>query len=100
DIRWPNIIRHYDEYQRFILIDFDYATYSPSDEPLYEFSESNHAPEMLDKGHNFKVDIWGVKNLISSCNIIGVPPELSSFSTDLCKSNPNERPFTSVALDR
>ncbi|RIB22225.1 hypothetical protein C2G38_2174527 [Gigaspora rosea] len=55
DIRWPNVIHHYDEYQRFILIDFDYATYSPSDEPLYEFSKSDHAPEMLTKEHNFKV---------------------------------------------
>ncbi|RIB23591.1 hypothetical protein C2G38_2032619 [Gigaspora rosea] len=100
DIRWPNIIRHYDEYQRFILIDFDYATYSPSDEPLYEFSESDHAPEMLTEGHNFKVDIWGVGNLIGSCNVIGIPSELSSFSTDLCVSNPNKRPSASVALDR
>ncbi|KAF0421095.1 serine/threonine protein kinase [Gigaspora margarita] len=100
DIRWPNIIRHYGEYQRFILIDFDYANYSPSDEPLKEFSESDHAPEILTKGHDFKVDIWGIGNLIGSCNVTGIPPELSSFSTDLCKSNPNKRPTASVALDR
>ncbi|CAG8443815.1 4822_t:CDS:2 [Cetraspora pellucida] len=100
DVRWPNIIRHYDEYQKFILIDFDYANFSPSDEPLEEFSESDHAPEMLTKGHNFKVDIWGVGNLIGSCNITGIPPELSGFGTDLCKSNPNKRPTASVALDR
>ncbi|CAG8734309.1 12375_t:CDS:2, partial [Ambispora leptoticha] len=100
DIRWPNIIRHYDGYQRFILIDFDYADFSPSDESLYEFSESDHAPELLIKGHNFKVDIWGVGNLIGSCYVTDIPSELSSFSTDLCKSNPNERPTASVALDR
>ncbi|CAG8719567.1 19192_t:CDS:2, partial [Racocetra fulgida] len=54
DVRWPNIIRHYDEYQNFILIDFDYATFSPAVEPLQEFSESDHAPEMLNKKHDFK----------------------------------------------
>ncbi|CAG8456287.1 10760_t:CDS:2 [Dentiscutata heterogama] len=100
DVRWPNIIRHYDGYQRFILIDFDNATFSPADEPLEEFSESGHAPEMLIKKHNYKVDIWGVGNLIGSCNVTGIPPELLSFSTNLCKHNPNNRPTTSVALDQ
>ncbi|CAG8794108.1 41424_t:CDS:2 [Gigaspora margarita] len=89
-VQWPNIIHYYEEYQRFILIDFDYADFSPSDEPLEEFSESDHAPEMLNKKYNFKVDIWGVGNLIGSCNVIGIPSKLSSFSTDLCK----------IALDR
>ncbi|CAG8601011.1 9892_t:CDS:2 [Cetraspora pellucida] len=100
DVRWPNIIHHYDGYQRFILIDFDYADFFPSDEPLEEFSESDHAPEMLNKKHDFKVDIWGIGNLIGSCNITGISSELSSFSTDLCKSNPNRQPTTSVALDQ
>ncbi|CAG8477166.1 4143_t:CDS:2 [Dentiscutata heterogama] len=68
----PNIIRHYDRYQRFILIDFDYADFSSSNEPLEKFFESDHAPEILNK----------------------------NFSTDLCKSNPNKQPITSVALDR
>lgn len=45
DIRWENIIRHYDRYLRFILIDFDYAIFSPSDKPLVEFSEKDHAPK-------------------------------------------------------
>ncbi|CAG8458256.1 1212_t:CDS:2 [Dentiscutata heterogama] len=90
DVQWPNIIHYYEEYQRFILIDFDYADFSPSDEPLEEFSESDYAPEMLNKKHVFKDDIWGVRNLISSCNVTGIPSKLSSFSTDLCKSNPNK----------
>ncbi|CAG8617308.1 7562_t:CDS:2, partial [Dentiscutata heterogama] len=100
DVRWPNVICHYDGYQRFILIDFDYADFSPSDEPLEEFSESDHAPEMLNKKHDFKVDIWGIGNLIGTCNVTGIPSELSGFGTDLCKSNPNRRPTTSVALDQ
>ncbi|CAG8776936.1 1127_t:CDS:1, partial [Ambispora leptoticha] len=100
DIRWPNIIRHYDGYQRFILIDFDYANFSPSDEPLKEFSEIDHAPEMLIKKHNFKADIWGVGNLVGSCNVRGIPQELLSFSMDLCNGNPDNRPTASVALDR
>jgi len=100
DVRWPNIIRHYDEYLRFILIDFDYATFSPADMPLEEFSESDHAPEMLIKKHNFKVDMWGVGNLVVSCNITGIPQELLSFSTDLCNSSPSKRPTASNALDR
>ncbi|CAG8624766.1 14459_t:CDS:2 [Cetraspora pellucida] len=65
-----------------------------------EFSESDHASKMLNKKHDFKVDIWGVGNLIGSCNVTGISSELSSFSTDLCKSNPNRRPTASVALDR
>ena len=100
DVRWPNIIRYYDEYQRFILIDFDYATFSPATEPLKEFSKSDHAPEMLTRRHNFKVDIWGVGHLVASCNISGIPSDLSSFSADLCKSDPKKRPNASVALDR
>ncbi|CAG8440837.1 11561_t:CDS:2 [Ambispora gerdemannii] len=27
DVRWPNIVRYKDEYKKFILIDFDYATF-------------------------------------------------------------------------
>ncbi|CAG8770402.1 16731_t:CDS:1, partial [Racocetra fulgida] len=99
-VRWPNIIRRYDEYQKFFLIDFDYANFSPSDEPLKEFSEIDHAPEMLNKKHDFKVDIWGVGNLVGSCNVTGIPQELLNFSIDLCKSNPDNRPNASVALDR
>ncbi|CAG8764464.1 28641_t:CDS:2, partial [Dentiscutata erythropus] len=52
-----SMAKYYDEYQNFILIDFDYANYPPSDKPLKELFESDHAPEMLTKGHNFKVDI-------------------------------------------
>ncbi|CAG8742285.1 7449_t:CDS:2, partial [Funneliformis caledonium] len=26
DVRWPNIVQHHNEYKKFILIDFDYAT--------------------------------------------------------------------------
>ncbi|CAG8836187.1 14304_t:CDS:2, partial [Racocetra persica] len=100
DVRWPNIIHYYEEYQRFILINFDYTDFSFSDKPLEEFSESNHAPEMLNKKYDFKVNIWGVRNLIGSCNVTGIPSKLSSFSTDLCKSNPNKQPTASVALDR
>ncbi|CAG8811809.1 12379_t:CDS:2, partial [Gigaspora margarita] len=100
DVRWPNIIRHYDEYQKFFLIDFDYASFSPSDEPLKEFSEIDHAPEMISKKHDFKVDIWGIGNLVGLCNVTGVPQELLNFSMDLCNSNPDNRPTASVALDR
>ncbi|CAG8719814.1 10101_t:CDS:2, partial [Racocetra fulgida] len=88
NVRWPNIIRHYDGYQRFILIDFDYAGFSPSDGPLEEFSKSDHAPEMLIKKHDFKVDIWGVGNLVNLCNVTGIPHELLNFSIDLCNSAP------------
>ncbi|CAG8771153.1 12654_t:CDS:2 [Racocetra persica] len=56
-----NIIHYYEEYQRFILINFDYADFFPSDEPLEEFSESDHASEMLNKKHDFKVDIWALE---------------------------------------
>ena len=100
DIRWPNIIHHYNRYQYFILIDFDYANFSPADEPLKGLSESDHAPEMLIKKHNFKVDVWGIGNLVVSCNITGIPPELSKFSADLCNNSPNKRPTASNALDR
>ncbi|GBC00438.1 hypothetical protein RclHR1_03860003 [Rhizophagus clarus] len=92
DIRWPNIIRHYDEYPRFILIDFDYAIFSPADEPLEEFSEIDHA-------HDFNVDMWGVGNLVVSCSITGIPQELLSFSSDLCNKSPGKRPTASNALD-
>lgn len=53
-----NIVCHYDEYLRFVLVDFDNAIFSPSDEPLNEFFEVDHAPEILEKDHDFKVDIW------------------------------------------
>jgi len=99
DVQWPNIIRHNNGYQRFILIDFDYATSSPSDKSLEAFSEYDHAPEMLVGKHDFKVDIWGAGKLVGSCNVMGIPSELLGFSIKLCNSNPNNRPTASVALE-
>ncbi|EXX55909.1 crinkler (CRN) family protein [Rhizophagus irregularis DAOM 181602=DAOM 197198] len=87
DIQWPNIIRHYDKYQRFILIDFDYTTFSPSSELLKEFSKNDYAHEMLIRKHNFKVDIWGIGHLVASCNISSISSDLSSFSVNLYKSD-------------
>ncbi|CAB5379397.1 unnamed protein product [Rhizophagus irregularis] len=71
----------------FILIDFDYTTFSPSLELLKEFSKNDHAHEMLTRKHNFKVDIWGVEHLVASCNISSIPSDLSSFSVNLYKSD-------------
>ncbi|CAJ0749733.1 24596_t:CDS:2, partial [Entrophospora sp. SA101] len=35
------------------------------------------------------IDIWGVGDLVSSCNVVGIPQELLSFNLDLCKSDPD-----------
>ncbi|CAB4394562.1 unnamed protein product [Rhizophagus irregularis] len=81
------IYRFYVIFRIFILIDFDYTTFSPSLELLKEFSKNDHAHEMLTRKHNFKVDIWGVEHLVASCNISSIPSDLSSFSVNLYKSD-------------
>ena len=55
DIRWPNVIWYQNEY---FLIDFEYATFSPKNEPLEYFTIDEHAPEILNGRHDIKVDIW------------------------------------------
>lgn len=64
DIRWPNIMFHYYNYQ---LIDFDNVIKLNSTiNELYE-----HYPDYLKKGHVYTVkeDLWQVGNLIGKLNI-------------------------------
>src|SRR5947209_1127780 len=89
DIRWPNIVLH-DE--KFILIDFDYATFGSEKKgivrkALDDFSETGHAPETLTGKHDMKVDIWGVGHLIDSCAIKGKPKKLKEFASKLQNKN-------------
>ena len=77
DVRWPNIIQYDGKY---LLIDFDNATVSPSEVALPDVTEDEHAPEMLLGRHNLKVDIWGVGCLISSIYIEEMPQEILEFS--------------------
>jgi serine/threonine protein kinase len=104
DIRWPNIVEYYDGYRKFILIDFDYATFGTEKggtvkKALKELSETGHAPETLVGKHNKKVDMWGVGYLINSCNISNKPKELTELASKLCANNPKKRPSASEALD-
>nr|CAG8590599.1 10567_t:CDS:2 [Entrophospora candida] len=89
DIRWPNVIQYEDQY---ILIDFDFASFSPSNENLQNLNPDNHAPEMLIGVHNVTVDIWGVGYLIVSSGINELPEELLSLSQSMCQENINLRP--------
>lgn len=103
DIRWPNIVLHYDGCKKFILIDFDYATFGSEKKgnvrkALKDFSETGHAPESLIGKHNRKVDIWGIGYLIDSCNIKGIPKKLKEFASKLQNENPKNRPTASDAL--
>ena len=87
DIRWPNIVLH-DE--KFILIDFDYATFGSEKKgivrkALDDFSETGHAPETLTGKHDRKVDIQGVGYLIDLCNIKGIPRRLKKFASKVAK---------------
>ncbi|CAJ0769536.1 9639_t:CDS:2, partial [Entrophospora sp. SA101] len=89
DIRWPNVIQYEDQY---ILIDFDFASFSPSNENLQNLNPDNHAPEMLIGVHDVTVDIWGVGYLIVSSGINELPEELLSLSQSMCQENINLRP--------
>ncbi|RHZ55262.1 hypothetical protein Glove_417g52 [Diversispora epigaea] len=94
DIRWPNIIQYEKQY---ILIDFDFASFSPSNENLQNFNPNNHAPEMLTGSHDLTVDIWGVGYLITSSNI-DLPNELLLLSQSMCEEDINKRPKASNLL--
>ncbi|GBB87194.1 hypothetical protein RclHR1_13630004 [Rhizophagus clarus] len=100
DIRWPNVIKYYDRYKQFILIDFEIATFSPSQKRLQEVSGLDHAPEMLVTIHDTSVDIWGIGNLVGTCNINGIPSELSQFGSNLCHRIPRKRPNASETLEQ
>ncbi|CAJ0759408.1 6107_t:CDS:2, partial [Entrophospora sp. SA101] len=89
DIRWPNVIQYEDQY---FLIDFDFASFSPSNENLQNLNPDNHAPEMLIGVHDVTVDIWGVGYLIVSSGINELPEELLSLSQSMCQENINLRP--------
>ncbi|CAG8672923.1 317_t:CDS:2 [Funneliformis caledonium] len=95
DIRWPNIIQYDNQY---ILIDFDFASFSPSNENLQNLNSANHAPEMLIGEHDVTVDIWGVGNLIISSGINELPKELLSLFHSMCQKNKNIRPNASDTL--
>ncbi|CAB4482291.1 unnamed protein product [Rhizophagus irregularis] len=100
DVRWPNIVLHND---KFILIDFDYATFGSErkgvvKKPLKNFSETGHAPETLTSRHNKKVDIWGVGHLIDSCYIENKPKQLKEFASKCQDKKPKNRPTASNAL--
>ena len=95
DIRWPNVIQYENQY---ILIDFDFASFSPSSENLPEFNPDNHAPEMLRGAHDVTVDIWGVGYLIASSGINELPEKLLSLSQSMRQENINVRPNASDTL--
>src|SRR5687768_9884851 len=96
NIKWPNIIQYGKQY---ILIDFDFASFSPSNENLQDLNPGNHASEMLIGAHDITVDIWGVGYLITSSGINNeLPDELLSLSQSMCQKDINARPNASDAL--
>ncbi|CAJ0920939.1 8471_t:CDS:2 [Entrophospora sp. SA101] len=75
NIQWPNIIQYGNQY---ILIDFDFASFSPSNENLQDLNPDNHAPEI------------GINNEL--------PDELLSLSQSMCQKDINARPNASDTL--
>ncbi|RUS22065.1 hypothetical protein BC938DRAFT_475289 [Jimgerdemannia flammicorona] len=83
DIQWFNVVRlpgPPDTLSEWILIDWEYATCSPT-LAAKKFNEENHAPEVFFDGHGGEVDIWGVGNLITDAKTLLTP--LSSNVLDI-----------------
>ena len=70
DLRWPNVVRHLDGHQWFV-IDWEDASAAPTQAQSH-FDHKNHSPKVFSDGHGAEVDIWGVGTLISQCESLYV----------------------------
>ena len=75
DIRWPNVIQRLDDAEKWFIIDWDDASFTPTI-ARPDFERSNHSPSVFTDGHGAEVDIWGVGELILTCMVLDVSEEL------------------------
>lgn len=82
DIRWPNIIRRLDDPSCWFLIDWEDAEEFPTKGVnAVSFDRKNHSPRVFADGHGPEVDMWGVGELILTCQALGISSELKSIGS-------------------
>ncbi|CAI2189812.1 19864_t:CDS:2 [Funneliformis geosporum] len=86
DIRWQNIVKYRDN-DKWFLIDFEFACYSPQYLKEEGLEKNNHAPEIREGYHDILTDIWSVGFLIIDYSF-KLPSEITDFGKKLMKSNP------------
>ena len=95
DVRWDNVLKKIDK-DRWFIIDFDDACFSPSSTPNKELSYQSHAPEIFEGFHDTSVDIWSVGYLIST---VGVKNELlTNYAMKMMVKDYRERPTADDSL--
>jgi len=65
DIRWPDVIRSKTNHTKWVLIDWDDASTTPTCAATH-MTSNEHAPQVFSDNHGVEVDIWGVGQLITS----------------------------------
>jgi len=96
DICWQNIVKYCDN-DKWFLIDFEFACYSPQYKKEEGLEKNTHEPEIREGYHDTSTDIWSVGFLIIG-HSLRLPIEIRNFGETLMKSNPQERPKAIDAL--
>ena len=68
DIRWPNIIQSREEPSKWLLIDWEDASFSPT-KAAPRLSHAEHSPNVYKDNHGADVDIWAVGRLIFTARL-------------------------------
>lgn len=99
DIRWPNIIRAFDQdTPRWVLIDLEF---------MQDFDEKKpppleaHPPNLADGSSepvSAAYDIWLVGNLVGHSGVRDLSRDALEFAQALMAANPNDRPSLEDAL--
>ena len=97
DIRWPNVMRHLDNKQKWFIIDWGDAAMLGSCTAQSHFEWRTHSPRVFVDGHGTEVDIWGVGGLILDCGALDISSELRGLGEWMRGSAP---PSAEEALDK
>ncbi|KAL7687459.1 putative protein kinase [Plasmopara halstedii] len=90
DLRWENVLKYFNEGDKWFLIDFDDGAISPAAKVTHLKAES-HAPEISSHTHTLKVDIWSVGYLLKTYSFQDLPPELKIMKSQCLQKKPSSR---------
>ncbi|CAH9097922.1 unnamed protein product [Cuscuta europaea] len=93
DLGWDKVMRSSDrDGGEWFLTGFDEAVVAPQINPHVAAASGRHAPEMGRGLHGVKVDVWGVGQLLKTCEVAGVPKLLRELQKRCLDHNPEQRP--------
>ncbi|KAJ7067815.1 hypothetical protein C8F01DRAFT_577072 [Mycena amicta] len=99
DIRWPNIIRSFEDRKDWFIIDWSDATQAPAcAESTVNFQPHTHCPSLFEDNHGSEVDLWGVGELLLTSKVMGLDPWLTEFGRSLKDTHADIR--ATAALQR